>query len=112
MTVHEGMLINQGTEKHNKYQTLGRFPELTSVQRAFPNLFPRAGVIGKLRGGQYTVRTKLSSSWKGCGTQEGAGEREQVTLREGTVLFREGKEKLMGEQLERRESNRRLDLGL
>jgi len=58
------------------------------------------------------VRTKLPSSWKGCGTQEGAGEREQVTLREGTVLFREGKGKLMGEQLERKGSDRRLDLGL
>jgi len=58
------------------------------------------------------VRTKLPSSWKGCGIQEGAEEREQVTLREGTVLFREGKGKLMGEQLERRGSGRRLDLGL
>jgi len=58
------------------------------------------------------VRTKLPSSWKGCGTQEGAEEREQVTLREGIVLFREEKGKLMGEQLERRERDRRLDLGL
>ena len=46
------------------------------------------------------MRTKLSSSWKGCGIQEGVGEREQVTLREKTVLFREGKGKLMEEQLE------------
>ena len=58
------------------------------------------------------MRTKLPSSWKGYGTQEGVGEREQVTLREGTVLFREGKGKLMGEQLEQRESDRRLDLEL
>jgi len=58
------------------------------------------------------VRTKLSSSWKGCGTQEGARKREQVTLREGTVLFREGKGKLMEEQLEQKESDRRLDLEL
>jgi len=43
------------------------------------------------------VRTRPSSNWKGHGTQEGTGEREQVTLREGTVLFREGKGKLMGE---------------
>ena len=56
--------------------------------------------LGKLRGGQYRVRTKLPSSWKGCGIQEGVGEREQVTLREETVLFREGKGNLMGEQLE------------
>ena len=46
------------------------------------------------------MRTKLPSSWKGCGIQKGAGEREQVILREETVLFREGKGKLMGEQLE------------
>jgi len=61
------------------------------------------------------VRTRLSSSWKGRGTQEGAGKREQVTLREGTVLFRGGKGKLMEEQLERRgatDYDRRLDLGL
>jgi len=37
------------------------------------------------------VRIGLPSSWKGHGTQEGAGEREQVTLREGTVLFKGGK---------------------
>ena len=42
--------------------------------------------------------TRLPSSWKGCSTQEGTGEREQVTLREGTVLFREGKGGLIGEQ--------------
>jgi len=42
----------------------------------------------KLRGGQYMVRVGSPSRWKGRGTQEGAGEREQVTLREGTVLFR------------------------
>ena len=52
------------------------------------------------------MRTRSPSSWKGCGTQEGAGEREQVTLREGTVLFRGGKGKLMGEQLKRRECDR------
>src|SRR5712675_3648213 len=49
MTVHEEMLINQGTKKH-RHQTLGRFPKLTSVQRAFPNLFLRAGVITPLLG--------------------------------------------------------------
>src|SRR5712671_7459331 len=43
MTVHKEMLINQGTGGH-RYQTLGRFPKLTLVQRAFPDPFPRAGV--------------------------------------------------------------------
>ena len=42
---YEGMLINQGTKKHDKYQTLGRFPLLTPVQRAFPDPFPRASDI-------------------------------------------------------------------
>ena len=45
---------------------------------------------------QYPVRIRSSSSWKGCGTQEGAGEREQVTRREGMMLFREGRESLVG----------------
>ena len=53
--------------------------------------------LSKLREGQYTARTRLPSSWKGHGTQEGAGEREPVTLNEGTVLFREEKGELMGE---------------
>jgi len=35
--------------------------------------------------------TRLPSSWKGRGTQEGTGERGQVTLRERTVLFVGGK---------------------
>jgi len=35
--------------------------------------------------------TRLSISWKGRGTQEGTGERGQVTLRERTVLFVGGK---------------------
>ena len=52
---------------------------------------PRPGVLASFRGGQYTVRTRLPSSWKGHGTQEGTGEGEQVTLREETVLFRGGK---------------------
>ena len=34
-----------------------------------------AFVIGKLRGGQYMVRTRPLSSWKECSTQEGTGER-------------------------------------
>ena len=34
------------------------------------------------------MRTRSPSSWKGHGTQEGAGEREQVTLGEGAILFR------------------------
>jgi len=42
------------------------------------------------------MRTRSPSSWKGRGTQEGAGEREQVTLREGTVLFRRGKGEVDG----------------
>ena len=35
--------------------------------------------------------TRLPSSWKRRGTQEGTGERGQVTLRERTVLFVGGK---------------------
>jgi len=42
-------------------------------------LHPRA--FSKLRGGQYTARTRLPSSWKGCSTQEGAGEKEQVAVK-------------------------------
>jgi len=34
------------------------------------------------------MRVGSPSNWKGHGTQEGAGKREQVTLREGAVLFR------------------------
>ena len=51
------------------------------------------------------MRTRLPSGWKERGTQEGTGEREQVTLREGTVQFTGEKGKLMGEQLERRGCN-------
>jgi len=56
----------------------------------------RPKTFSRPRREQYPVRIRSSSSWKGCGTQEGAGEREQVALREGTVLFRRGKEELMG----------------
>ena len=44
------MLINQGTTKCNRYQTLGRFPQLTSVQQVFPDPFPRASDITLLLG--------------------------------------------------------------
>src|SRR5712672_624661 len=38
------MSINQGTDQH-KTQPLGWFPQLTLVQWALPNPFPRAGDI-------------------------------------------------------------------
>jgi len=37
------------------------------------------------------VRTRSPSSWRGCSTQEGAGEREQVTLGEGDNAIQRGK---------------------
>ena len=42
------------------------------------------------------MRTRLPSSWKGCGTQEGAGEREQVTLGEGGQCYSEGERGIDG----------------
>ena len=45
----------------------------------------------------YSVRVRSSCSWKGRGTQEGAGERERVTLEEETMLFREGRRDLIAE---------------
>ena len=52
------------------------------------------------------MRTRSPSSWKGRGTQEGTGEREQVTLGEGDNAIQRGKGKMMGEQLKRRGCDR------
>jgi len=40
------------------------------------------------------VRTRSPSNWKGRGTQEGAGKREQVTLGEGDNAIQRGKEEM------------------
>ena len=42
------------------------------------------------------MRTRSPSSWKGRGTQEGAGEREQVTLREGDNTIQRGEREIDG----------------
>jgi len=69
--------------------------------------------LSKLKGGRYIARVEPPSGWEGRGTQEGAEERERVTLREETVFIRRGKGELMeGAIGVGRECDRRLDLGL
>jgi len=41
------------------------------------------------------MRTRSPSRWEGCGTQEGAGGREQVTLGKGGNAIQRGKGELM-----------------
>jgi len=59
------------------------------------------------------MRIGSPSNWEERGTQEGAGEKEQVALRRGTVLFREGKGEFDGGIVRAFQGcDRRLDLGL
>jgi len=63
--------------------------------------------LSKLEGDSTQMRTRSPSSWKGARHTGGRGEREQVTLGEGTMLFR-GEEEMTKWEEKRPECDRRL----
>jgi len=65
---------------------LGRFPELTPVQWAFPNPFPRAGDTHDVEVGDEVVVANVAFGWR----VPSLGDLTQVLLQVGDDVFEAG----------------------